>query len=41
MGPRLDRRGNYYDLESLFDAIKLQWGHAWIGVGMTWREMFS
>ena len=35
MGPRLDRRGNLEETEKQYDkTAKLQWGHAWIGVGI-------
>ena len=34
MGPRLDRRGNDASFELASSGFELQWGHAWIGVGM-------
>ena len=35
MGPRLDRRGNSAAERQIADMEMLQWGHAWIGVGIT------
>ncbi len=34
MGPRLDRRGNRLRRERRLKTALLQWGHAWIGVGI-------
>ena len=38
MGPRLDRRGNWSASSSSGINRLLQWGHAWIGVGMALQE---